>query len=930
MNTKSSIQETDSKMLKLILEASGEGIIGINTSGTPTFVNPIAIQLLGYTVEELLDRDSHTTFHHHQDGTPYPIEECPIHNTILTGNPFRGEDYFKKKDGTFFPVEFSSLPIIDDQIITGAVVTFHDISGRKQAEESLKQSEERYKSLFHYNHSVILLIDPETGSIMDANSAAIRFYGWSLDELCRKNISDINTLSPEEVRLEMKKAKSEERKHFLFKHRKANGDVHDVEVYSGPISFGNSVLLYSLVHDITQRKLAENEIFQLNQTLEQKVEERTQQWETTLDRFHKISDRVPGMVYQFRMNPDGTSCFPYASEGIRDIYRVSPSDVVHDASCVYNCLHPEDFDRVLDSIQQSASKLELWRHNYRVKYPDGTVRWLSGNAMPQKEPDGSFLWHGFISDITVQQQSEVDLAIEKQRLASIIEGTNIGTWEWNIQTGETIFNERWAGILGYTLDEISPVSIETWMKFAHPDDLVKSGELLEKHFQGELSYYEFESRMRHKNNDWIWVLDRGKVHAWDKDGKPLLMSGTHKDITERKRTEAEYVKARNEAEKANSAKSEFLSRMSHELRTPLNSILGFAQLLDMGQLNSLQKKGVTHILNSGKHLLSLINEVLDISSIESGVLSLLLKPIHTESVIKDLIDSLQQYADQRRITIRLLDSPINKTYIKADNLRIRQVVLNLLNNAIKYNKTDGFVTISTSIIPKNRLDVIMLRISITDSGPGISPEDISKLFKSFERLGAHKTETEGTGLGLTVVKKLTEAMGGNVGVDSMPDQGSTFWIEVPVAEDQTGEVDYTGFISQPAAMETRQKGTILYIEDDRNNIDLVDQILFTNRPSIRLIADTNGRHALDLAMNYVPNLILLDLDLPDVLGYDVLTILLTNDKTKQIPVVIISADAMPVQIERLMTAGAKGYLTKPMDILMFLNMVDDWIINKMQ
>ena len=176
-------------------------------------------------------------------------------------------------------------------------------------------------------------------------------------------------------------------------------------------------------------------------------------------------------------------------------------------------------------------------------------------------------------DITKRKKLYEELAEEKRRLADIIKGTNAGTWEWNIKTGKTIFNEQWAEMLGYSLEEITPLTIETWIKFAHPDDLKTSGELLEKHFKGELDYYSCESRMLHKNGSWIWVLDRGRVHEWDADGKPLLMSGTHLEITMLKRIEEALVKAKNEADKANKAKSEFLSRMSHELRTPMNSIL---------------------------------------------------------------------------------------------------------------------------------------------------------------------------------------------------------------------------------------------------------------------------------------------------------------------------------------------------------------------
>lgn len=392
------------------------------------------------------------------------------------------------------------------------------------------------------------------------------------------------------------------------------------------------------------------------------------------------------------------------------------------------------------------------------------------------------------------------------------------------------------------------------------------------------------------------------------------------DVTEEKKAEEELLNARNEAEKANIAKSEFLSRMSHELRTPMNSILGFAQLLEMGELNTGQRKGVNHIMKSGKHLLDLINEVLDISRIESGRLSLSLEPVLLSTLIVEMTDVIKLQAAERQIRVQLFDSPSNQVFVRSDRQRLKQVLLNLLNNAIKYNRDSGSIFIKVEQKP-----IGMVRLSVTDTGNGIAEEFIPKLFTPFERIGADKTSTEGTGLGLSVVKKLMEAMGGTYGVESVLGQGSTFWIELPQSESQIEKASKSGNLEQSKTRIDGKSGTILYIEDNRSNIELVEQILSAQRTDIELITDIHGKKAVPLAIEHKPDLILLDLNLPDIHGSKVLEQLQSVENTKDIPVVVISADAMPQQLKRLLNAGAKDYLTKPLDIPGFLKLIQEYL-----
>jgi PAS domain S-box-containing protein len=388
---------------------------------------------------------------------------------------------------------------------------------------------------------------------------------------------------------------------------------------------------------------------------------------------------------------------------------------------------------------------------------------------------------------------------------------------------------------------------------------------------------------------------------------------------QRKRAEENAREAREEAEAASRTKSEFLSRMSHELRTPLNAILGFTQLLELDNPSPSQAESVQHISRAGKHLLALINEVLDIARIESGRLTLTPEPIDLRDFLSLALDLIRPLAQRHEITLIVEPSDATPPHrIMGDRQRLQQVMLNLLSNAVKYNRPMGRVTVGY------RDDGPCIRISVTDTGSGIEPEKMARLFLPFERLGAESTDVGGTGIGLALSRGIVTALHGELNVESVVGEGSTFWVALPRTD---GAPSVAVAAPSPAPspeppVAPSASHKVLYIEDQDLNLRLVERIL-ASRPQYHLLTAMQGGLGLDLAREHQPDLVLLDLNLPDMTGDEVLRRLKTDPATRDIPVIMVSADAMGERVEELLNKGASGYLMKPYKLTEFLHVIEE-------
>jgi PAS domain S-box-containing protein len=513
-----------------------------------------------------------------------------------------------------------------------------------------------------------------------------------------------------------------------------------------------------------------------------------------------------------------------------------------------------------------------------------------------------------LRDVTSHKEAE-DL---RAHMAAIVDSSADAIYSRSLEGTVMSWNPAAERLYGYRAQEIigGPSSV-----LVPPDEPDEVPAILEKIRRGERIDNSETAQVRKDGTQVLVSLTASPIH--NEVGDIVGVSTIARDITERVRAEKELLAAREAAERANAAKGEFLSRMSHELRTPLNAILGFAQLLEMDEPSQEQRESVEHVLRAGHHLLELVNEVLGISGVEAEKVDFRLEPVRVEEVFREVLSLTRLLAAEWDVKVEEEGVRGCDLWVNADRQRVVQVLFNLVSNAIKYNRPKGSVTLTCE-----QSDARNVRITVTDTGRGIAPQNIERAFEPFDRLGIEELKVEGAGLGLTLSKRLVEAMGGTLEARSTPGRGSSFWFELPSTTRLPDDIEKE---STAAGRQWRKiqeaAGTVLYVEDNLANAYLVEHVL-ERRAGIRLLQAMQGSVGLDLAKQHHPDLILLDLNLPDISGSEVLSLLRQGEATKDIPVVVVSADASKEQIATLLDAGAQAYLTKPIDVSQLLAVVD--------
>ncbi len=580
-------------------------------------------------------------------------------------------------------------------------------------------------------------------------------------------------------------------------------------------------------------------------------------------------------------------------------------------------IHPDDRDMVQTAINECIEKDTVYNIEHRVIWEDGSLHWLheSGNVI--RDDDGNAIQMlGVVQDISIRKLAQQQLRESEDLMRSQLDSMSEGMFGLD-DSGHVIFvNQAACVMLGYVQqDLIGQTMSEVIME---NEDGTDQSEFLTHSYNSRT-----ETRFKCFDDDSIIV---------EYSSMPILKSGevkgvviTFKDISARKQNEKELLHAKEQAERANKAKSQFLSSMSHELRTPMNAIIGFGQLLEMDESigsNDRQKDNVKEILHAGEHLLELINEVLDLSSIESGQSQMSIEPVSFDEVLKESISLVSILAVKKGVVISLIEkgkqiddilSLSSGVHVLADRLRLKQVLLNLLSNAVKYNSDNGEVRIHCAEAGD------LYKISIEDTGAGLSARQIDGLFQPFNRLGSENSTIEGSGIGLVITKNLVELMGGSIACQSQEGKGTTFSIELNLYQGEMESILNAELLELSAGPAVDKSYNVLYIEDNPANIRLMAQV-FARDKNLHLSTVHEPILGLDLVAENKPDLILLDINLPTMDGYTVLSEL-RKHLGETYPVIAISANAMPKDIEKGMDAGFASYITKPVDIKLLMNSV---------
>ncbi|MGC4060161.1 MAG: PAS domain S-box protein [Aquabacterium sp.] len=561
-----------------------------------------------------------------------------------------------------------------------------------------------------------------------------------------------------------------------------------------------------------------------------------------------------------------------------------------------------------------------------LRRPDGEIVWVQTSChLLRVDSDAPpFAAMATLRDITRERHAQQELQLSEERWKFALEGAGDGVWDWDLGTGHVYFSQRCKAMLGYEDDQVLDTII-AFFDHIHPTDRELVSRCLEDYVKQTEGIHQAEFRLQHKHGHYLSILSRGKVVSRDRDGVAQRVVGTHSDITLLKQAE-KALRDKQSAEMASAAKSEFLSRMSHEIRTPLNAVNGFAQLL---QLQLTQQSASDHALNyvaqilhASHHLMGLVNDVLDLQQVEAGVLRFKPEPLSLNEEVTQCLAMLAPLADKRGITLH--NGLSAHLPMIADRQRLRQVIMNVGSNAIKYNQPAGSVRIGSE-----RLSDQALALTIEDTGPGMSPQQLSKLFQPFERLGRETSNIEGTGLGLIITRSLIEAMGGRMEIRSQPGLGTRISIILPMAaqaefEDSQSPAEPT---TSPLTNQTHTEATppaddahtpaplrVLYVEDNRINAMLFEEAL-RPFPQINLALAEDGQMALEMAQDNAPDVLVLDAHLPGMSGFEVLRALRALPELATAPAFMCSADAMPEDVARAKAAGFAGYWTKPIDIV---------------
>ncbi|GAB4517616.1 MAG: hypothetical protein OHK0046_24350 [Anaerolineae bacterium] len=773
-------------------------------------------------------------------------------------------------------VEFIELMA---QAVGHAIEAELHLQKRTVAEEDRVQAEKQYRALFDQNNDAVFIIGID-GRLKQVNQQAAQMLGYTVEELTGTHAMDhvlADERSESDTRLtQLSEGTSVPVYERTFVHRDGHlipTEINAAIVYDGS---GNPLHLQSIVRDISARKAFEAELEESRRFIEQ------------------ITNAIPDIVYLFDLTDMRNL---YANRSMAALLGYGATDDVQGIQNITQIIHPKDLPRYADHFRKVQDSVdgELLEVEYRVLHANGEWRWFSNRETSfNRGPDGKVRQIlGVARDITTSKQVLEDIRAAKEDYELIVRASNDGFWDWDLITNEVYFSPRWKAILGYEDHEL-PNEFQTWRNMIFEEERDATLQLVKDFNTGKVKDYHTIQRYHHKNGSTVYVLSRA-LNIRDETGRAVRIIGAHTDITEQ-------VQAKEQAEAANQAKSIFLANMSHELRTPLNAIIGFTQLLNREPILPPKQQGYLNlIMSNGEHLLQLINDILEVSKIESGRTELHFDDFDLHSVISSLESVFTVQAEEEGLALEFsYDLP---RYVYGDKRKIRQILLNLLSNAIKFTEV-GQVALKASyeIQADGRYQ---LRFAVHDTGRGIAAGELSRLFKPFSQTESGFTSQQGTGLGLSISRQFAQMMGGDIVAESQVGIGSVFTATIVL---EPGKPVVAFSVNSVVRLAPDQPHYRVLVVDDRPvNREIIVQMMESIGCEVKEAGD--GQQALELSHEWHPDLIWMDMRMPRMDGYEATRRIKTEN---QPPVVIaVTASAFEHERSRVLESGCDDYVAKP-------------------
>ncbi|MBD2464816.1 PAS domain S-box protein [Oscillatoria sp. FACHB-1407] len=883
---------------KTLFNTSIDGIVVINPAGDVVQASSSFAHMLGYTIEEILalnvsDWDAQWTKEELQQ-----IREEDIVPPVF-------ETRHRRQDGSLYDVEISYNRVeLDGEMMHFCIC--RDISDRKrneadrrQAEQALQESEARFQAFMNHSPAAAWITDAN-GIIIYISQTYFRTFQPSLDDLIGKSIFDVYApeIAKEFLANIQTVAQTQQVLEAVELAPRPDGSMGNFLVYKFPIpDDSGQMLIGGVAIDLTEQYCAKEALRQSESTKQ------------------AIIQAIPDLL--IRMRADGG----YVEFISNNTFSLIKPDHQKQGISIQEVLPQNLVEQRLHYTQQALTTNTTQVYEQEI--------WIEGNQCYEEVRIVPLIQNEvlvMVRNISDRKQAEIALQLSQERLQLALDASGDGLWDWNIETGEVYHSACYQELLGYQANELS-LDLKGWEETIYPDDKKRVLSCLDAHLQNTSVKYTLDYRVRCKSGEWKWITDYGKVVAYNSQGKPSRMIGAYKDISDRKHKEVALRQAMEAAEAANLAKSAFLASMSHELRTPLNVILGFTQVMAHdASLTPNQREDLQTIRRSGDHLLSLINDVLDLSKIEAGHFTLDESSFDLISLLHTLRTMMTERAKSKRLQLKFYIASEVPQFMIADEQKLRQILLNLLSNAIKFTERGSVILrvtvkawksadtekVTSEVLTPNPqpLRSVTLQFEVIDTGVGIAETEQRTIFDAFIQADAGRKSMSGTGLGLTISRKLLELMNGEISVQSVPNVGSKFTFTVPMSPVSGVDVFLGQCDRLVVGLTAGQPHHRILVVDDQPENRLVLVRLLTQL-GLDVQEASNGQDAIRVWQEWQPDLIWMDIHMPSLDGYEATKQIRAMEQDKISIIIALTAQASQSDRTLALTAGCNDYISKP-------------------